>query len=71
MMNIKIIRNYLKTKIGCNIVIIYYGSRNKKEKYCGILYKLQGNIFTIRGVNGEIRSFSYTDILTKTIQICI
>ena len=70
-MNVKIIRNYLKTKIGCNVVIIYYGSRNRKEKYNGILYKLYGNIFTIRLSNGEIRRFSYTDILTKTIQICI
>ena len=70
-MNIKIIRNYLKTKIGCNIVIVYYGSRNRKEKYYGILYKLYRNIFTIKLSNGEIRSFSYTDILTKTIQICI
>ena len=70
-MNIKTIRNYLKTKIGCNIVIVYYGSRNRKERYCGILYKLYGNIFTIKLANAEIRSFSYTDILTKTIQICI
>ena len=70
-MNIKYIRNYLKTKIGSNVVIVYYGSRNRKERYKGILYKLYGNIFTIRLFNGEIRSFSYTDILTKTIQICI
>ena len=70
-MNIKIIKNYLKTKIGSNIVIIYYGSRNKKEVYRGVLYKLYGNIFTIRLFNGEIKSFSYIDILTKTIQMCI
>ena len=70
-MNIKSIKNYLKTKIGSNIVIIYYGSRNRKEKYNGVLYKLYGNIFAIRLCSGEIKSFSYIDILTKTIQICI
>lgn len=70
-MNIKNIRNYLKTKIGCNIVIIYYGSRNRKEIFKGVLYKLYGNIFTVRLLSGEIKSFSYIDILTKTIQICI
>ena len=70
-MNIKTIRNYLKTKIGFNIAIIYYGSRNRKEIYKGVLYKLYGNIFTIRLYNGDIKSFSYIDVLTKTIQICV
>ena len=70
-MNIKTIRNYLKTKIGFNIAIIYYGSSNRKEIYKGVLYKLYGNIFTIRLYNGDIKSFSYIDVLTKTIQICV
>ena len=70
-MNIKTIRNYLKTRVGYNIIIIYYGSRNRKEIYKGVLYKLYGNIFTVRLYNGEIKSFSYIDVLTKTIQICI
>ena len=70
-MNIKNIKKYLRTKIGSNIVVIYYGSRNRKEIYKGVLCKLYMNIFIIKLVNGEIRSFSYTDILTKTIQICI
>ena len=70
-MNIKNIKNYLKTRIGFNIIIVYYGSRNRKEIYRGVLYKLYGNIFIIKLYNGEIKSFSYTDILTKTVQICI
>ena len=70
-MNIKLIKNYLKSKVGSNIVIFYHGSRNRKEKYKGILHKLYDNVFIIRLYNGEIRCFSYTDILIKTIQICI
>jgi uncharacterized protein Veg len=70
-MNIKNIKNYLRTKVGSNIVIIYYGSRNRKEKYNGVLYKLYGHIFAIKLYNGDVKSFSYSDILTKTIQICI
>jgi len=70
-MNIKNIRNYLITKVGSNIVIIYYGSRNKKEIYRGILWKLYKNVFVIKLSNGEVKSFSYIDILTKTVQICI
>ena len=70
-MNIKSIKNYLRTRIGFKIVVIYYGSRNKKEIYRGKLDKLYYNIFTIKLFNGEVKSFSYIDILTKTIQICI
>ena len=70
-MNIVNIRNYLKTKVGSNIVIIYYGSRNRKEIYKGVLCKLYKNIFTVRLYNGEVKSFSYIDILTRTVQICI
>ncbi len=70
-MNVKNIRRYLSSKIGSKIVIIYYGSRNKKEKYVGILDKIYYNVFTIKLINGEVKSFSYSDILTKTIQIYI
>lgn len=70
-MNIKYVKNYLKTRIGSNVVVYYYGSRNRKERYKGVLLRLYNNIFTIRLFNGEIKSFAYIDILTKTIQICI
>ena len=70
-MNIKNIKKYLTTKVGSNLVVVYYGSRNRKEIYRGVLYKLYGNIFTIRLYNGDIKSFSYIDVLMKTIQICV
>lgn len=70
-MSINHIKRYLSTKVGVNILILYYGSRNKKEIYRGVLYRLYNNVFTIRLKNGDIKSFSYSDILTKTIQICI
>ena len=70
-MNIKGIKRYLCTKINARIIIIYYGSRNRKERYEGILYQLYNNVFTIKLPTGEIKSFSYIDILTKTIQIYI
>lgn len=68
-MNIKDIRGYLARKIGSRIVVIYYGSRNRKERYEGIVFKIYRNIFTIRLCNGDIKSFSYIDIMTKTIKI--
>ena len=70
-MNIKKIRSFLKTKVGSNIIVIYRGSRNRKEKNIGVLDKIYNNVFIIRCMNGEVKSFSYVDILTKTVQICI
>lgn len=70
-MNINYIKRYLLSKIGSRIIIIYYGSRNRKERYEGILYKLYNNIFIIKLSSGEVKSFAYIDILTKTIQIYI
>jgi len=70
-MNIKQIKRYLISKIGFKIVIVYYGSRNRKERYEGTIYKVYHNVFTVRLVNNEIKCFSYIDILTKTIQIYI
>lgn len=70
-MNLKLIKRYLASKIGCKIKVIYYGSRNRKERYEGVLWKLYNNVFTIKLSTGEAKSFTYIDILTKTIQIYI
>ena len=70
-MNIKVIRRYLHSKIGFNIVIIYYGSRNRKERFEGVIYKIYNNVFTIKTVSGDIKCFSYKDIITKTVQIYV
>lgn len=70
-MNLKNIKRYLSMKKGCKITVIYYGSRNKREKFQGLIDKTYYNVFTILLPNGEIKSFNYIDILTKTIQIYI
>ena len=70
-MNVKVIRRYLHSKIGSNIVIIYYGSRNRKERFEGIIYKVYNNVFTVKTTNGDIKCFSYKDVLTKTVQIYV
>ena len=70
-MTIKYIRRYLATKIGNKIVVIYNGSRNKRERYIGNLYRIYNNVFIIKLDNGTIKNFNFSDILTKTVQICI
>ena len=70
-MNIKSIKRYMATRVGNRIIILYYGSRNRRERYEGILWRIYNNVFTIKLGIGEIKSFTYIDILTKTIQIYI
>lgn len=70
-MNIKTIKKYLTSKIGSKIILIYHGSRNRQEKYVGVLFRIYNNIFVIRLSDGTIKSFNYFDILTKTVQIYI
>ena len=70
-MNIKVIKRYLASKVGSRIIVIYYGSRNRKERYDGFLFKVYPNVFIIKLTGGEIKSFTYIDILTKNIQIYI
>ena len=70
-MNVRLIKQYLATKIGAKIVVIYYGSRNRRVRYVGFLDKLYANVFTVKLANGEVKSFMYIDIITKTIRICI
>ena len=70
-MNIRMLKCYLTTKIGNKIVVVYYGSRNRRVRYVGFLYKIYDNVFTIKLYSGEVKSFMYIDIITKTIRIYI
>ena len=70
-MNIVNIRNYLRENVGFNIIVIYRGSRNRKEVYKGVLFSVYRNVFLIKLFNGEVKSFSYSDVLTRTVHICI
>lgn len=67
-MNINIIKNKLKEFINQKLKIKVFIGRNKCEYYEGLIDKMYDNIFTIKTETG-IKSFSYSDIATKTIVI--
>ncbi len=54
-----------------NVYIQYNLGRNKYETYTGKIIKLFPNIFLFEEENGFVKSFSYSDIVTKTIRISI
>jgi uncharacterized protein Veg len=67
-MNIELVKNMINMNLGKRVKVTVYGIRNKVNHFEGTLYKLYPNIFTIL-YNGEEKSFSYRDIITKDIDI--
>lgn len=68
-MTIEKIKNDINDKKGNNVRIVYNGSRNKKEEYDGVIKEVYNFIFIVKTEGNEIKSFSYRDILTNTIEI--
>ncbi len=68
-MKIEDIKNYLEPKIGKIITIKYNLGRNKFERYRVVLKKLYKHIFLVELENTYVKSFSYSDVITKTIKI--
>ena len=59
MMTISKIKNLLSSLIGKRVKVIYYG----------YIYKLYQNVFLIKDDECCAKSFSYVDVLTKTVKI--
>ena len=65
---IKIIKNY-KGKI---IHFKYKGARNQIEEFDGEIENTYKSIFTIKLIDQiTIKSFSYSDVITKSLEIFI
>lgn len=67
-MNIDIIKENIRLKLGRKVMITERGMRNRKQIYEGIVYKMYPNIFSIMTKTGE-KTFSYSDVATKTLLI--
>ena len=68
-MKVEEIKKTLQQKIGKTITIKYNLGRNKFESYKVTLKKLYKHIFLVELGNTYVKSFSYSDIITKTIKI--
>lgn len=71
-MSIKKVKEELNNHIGDKVIIKCNMGRNKYEKYHVIIKELYNNVFLVETEgkqNTQIKSFSYTDIITKTIKI--
>lgn len=68
-MTIDKIKSNINDKVGNSVKIIYNGSRNKKEEYSGVITETYDYIFIIKTPAEEVKSVSYRDILTNTVEI--
>lgn len=69
-MTIEMIKEQVSTNLGKKINIKYNGARNKTLYYEAVIKEIYNFIFTVELLeNEEKKSFSYSDVLTKTIEI--
>ena len=69
-MTVEAIKNELKKHLGDEVTINYSLGRNKYETYDVKIKELYKHIFLVEEKETrEVKSFSYSDILTKTIKI--
>ena len=70
-MTLQEIKNKVSENIGNDVVIRYNLGRNKVEKYNVKIKETYKNVFIVENNDkrSEIKSFSYTDVMTKTIKI--
>ena len=63
------VRSKLNDYVGQKVTIKYNLGRNKYEKYYVTIKELYENVFLVELNNNAKKSFTYTDIITKTIKI--
>ena len=70
-MNIQKIKNNLENSKGKKFCFKFNGSRNQIEEFTGTIENTYNYVFLVKAdnENDQIRSFSYTDILTESLEI--
>ena len=68
-MMIEKIKNKVKNNVGIKHKFRFNGSRNQIEEFEGIINNTYNAVFTILVDEYSIKSFSYSDLLTKNLEI--
>lgn len=70
-MNIEKIKTELETHLGDEATLKYHLGRNKYEEYQVKIKEIYSRVFLVelKDKENEVKSFSYSDIITKTIRI--
>lgn len=69
-MNLITIKDFVKNNAGKEFCFKYSLGRNKVEKFYGVIKNTYDYIFTVENVNNkETKSYTYSDLVTKTLKI--
>ncbi|HHX16338.1 MAG TPA: hypothetical protein GX725_00275 [Mollicutes bacterium] len=65
------IKENLKEHIGKEVKIVFNGGRNRIEEYNAIITQMYNFVFVVKLLNdvNETKSFTYSDVLTQTVEI--
>ena len=63
------IKEYIASNLGITHKFIFYGARNQNEEFCGAITKTYPAVFVITLDNGQVRSYSYNDVLISNLKI--
>ncbi len=72
-MNIEKIKSRLEESKGKTLKFKFNGARNQVEEFNGVIENTYNYVFLVKiqDDSKQIRSFSYTDILTESLEIFI
>ncbi len=70
-MNKELLREQIKDKKGSSYKFIFNGSRNQIEEFSGKIIDVFPSVFLIKTIdnNPRVRSFSYNDVITSSLEI--
>ncbi|MCI8547273.1 MAG: hypothetical protein HFJ38_00140 [Bacilli bacterium] len=68
-MNVDIVRNKIETIKGKNYNFRFNGNRNQVEEFNGVITNTYPAIFVIHSEEDKVRTFSYNDIITSSLEI--
>jgi len=70
-MNKEMLREKIREKEGNDYLFIFNGSRNQVEKFSGTIIETYPSVFLVETLeeNPRIKSFSYNDIITSSLEI--
>lgn len=65
------IKKEMETHIGDKVKIVFNSGRNKIEEFEAVVIEVYNSIFVVRLNNefNEIKSFTFSDILTQTVEV--
>lgn len=68
-MTLNKIKEYIRSNKNITHKFVFHGSRNQDEEFIGTITSAYPSIFIIALENGQVRSYSYSDLLISNLEV--